>query len=48
MDRPVARITLHNLTFAISDTIKFRRVALLKNFFFFYLNGVEDCMQTII
>ena len=49
MDRPVARIILHNLTFVISDTIKFRKVALLKMlFFFFYLNGVEDCMQTRI
>ena len=48
MDRPVARIILHNLTFVISDTIKFRKVALLKMLFFFYLNGVEDCMQTRI
>ena len=47
MDISVARITLYNLTFVNSNTIKYREVALLK-ILFFYLNGVEDCMQTRI
>ena len=48
MDISVARITLYNLTFVNCNTIKYREVALLKILFFFYLNGVEDCMQTRI
>lgn len=47
MDISVARITLYNLTFVICNTIKYMEVALLK-ILFFYLNGVEDCMQTRI
>ena len=46
MDRPVARIILHNLTFVISDTIKFRKVALLKMLFFFTLMALKiACKQ---
>ena len=48
MDISVARITLYNLTFVNSDTIIYREVALLKILFFFYLNGIEECMQTRI
>ena len=47
MDIPVARITLYNLNFVNSDTIKYRELALLK-ILFFYLNGIEECMQTRI
>ena len=35
MDISVARITLYNLTFVNSNTIKYREVALLKILFFF-------------
>ena len=47
MDIPVALITLYNLTFVNSETIRYREVALLK-ILFFYLNDIEDCMQTRI
>ena len=47
MDISVARITLYNLTFVNSDTIIYREDALLK-ILFFYLNGIEECMQTRI
>ena len=46
MDIPVARITLYNLTFVNSDTIKYRDVALLKILFFFTLMALTiACKQ---
>jgi len=46
MDIPVARITLYNLTFVNSDTIKYREVALLKILFFFTLMALKmACKQ---
>lgn len=46
MDISVARITLYNLTFVNSNTIKYREVALLKILFFSTLMALKiACKQ---
>ena len=46
MDIPVALITLYNLTFVNSETIRYREVALLKILFFFTLMTLKiACKQ---
>lgn len=45
MDIPVARITLYNLTFVNSDTIKYREVAPLKILFFTLMALKIACKQ---
>ena len=46
MDISVARITLYNLTFVNSNTIKYREVALLKILFFSTLMALKiTCKQ---
>ena len=45
MDIPVARITLYNLNFVNSDTIKYRELALLKILFFTLMALKSACKQ---